>query len=81
MLAAPGANLIPVENAIVIGIHFVEMCGSSLCRPLLRTLQVLLPGDAAGRGRRRRNGCGGGSRAFNSGGLWTGLRKGSRGKQ
>jgi hypothetical protein len=48
MLAAPGAHLGTVQNAVVVGVHLVEANAGPLSRPLLDPLQVLFPSDAAG---------------------------------
>jgi hypothetical protein len=79
MLTAPGANFSPVEDAVVVGVQFIEMGSGSLCRPLLHALQVLLSRDATSMCGGRRGSGSRGRRTFYSSGLWNGLSNGSRG--
>lgn len=66
VLAAPGADLGAIEDAVVVGVHLVEAGSGPLLGAILGALDILIPGDAAGRrcGRARgRNVDGGGLRA------------------
>ena len=69
VLAAPGAPLRAIENAVVIAVHLIEPGGCALRRTLLRTLEVLLARYVAGTerccGSRR-------GRSFDRGSLRTG---------
>jgi hypothetical protein len=46
MRASPGAHLGRLENAVMVGIHCVELRSRPPCRAVLGTLDVLLPGEA-----------------------------------
>jgi hypothetical protein len=47
MLAAPGADLVAAENAVVVRIHLVEACGGALSGAVLGALDELVARDAA----------------------------------
>ncbi len=65
MLAAPGADLGAVEDAVVIGIHLVEAGPGPFRCPILGTLDELIPRDAAASSRSGRRG----GRTLDGGGL------------
>src|SRR5438552_3062834 len=48
VLASPGPPLRLIDDAIVVGIHLIELRGRPLRRPLLGTMDILLAGEAAG---------------------------------
>src|SRR6267378_3928355 len=52
VLAAPGPPLGRIDDAVVVGIHPIELRGRSPGGSLLGAMDVLLPSEAAG-GRRR----------------------------
>jgi hypothetical protein len=76
MLAAPGAPLCAIKNAVMIGVHLVEANTGALRGPFASALQVLLASDAVGS---RGSGCR--RRTVDSRGLLYGLGRDSRRQQ
>ena len=80
MLAAPGADLVAIEDAVVVRVYLLEPRRGPLSGTILGALNELVPGDAARggscRGRRRGRIC-----RVDGGGLRRRLGDGRGGKQ